>query len=53
MADARFPEACESNTFVGRAEGEECAAFTFDTESRALEAVCSSFVPSFVLFRMF
>lgn len=27
--------------------------FTFDIEAKALEAVCSSFVPSFVLFRMF
>lgn len=28
-------------------------AFTFDTEAKALEAISSSFVFSFVLFRMF
>lgn len=27
--------------------------FTFDTEAKALEAISSAFVPSFVLFRMF
>lgn len=27
--------------------------FTFDTEAKALEAISSGFVPSFVLFRMF
>lgn len=38
---------------VCRVESGEWWAFTFDTESKALMASCSSFVPCFVLFRMF
>lgn len=39
--------------FAGRRVVEEWGVFTLDTEAKAFEAVCSSFVPSFVLFRMF